>query len=113
MMILAKGPLHGYRIVHEAARTPILAGSGPDRTGVYRVLRALERRGFVISAWDFSDRGPARRSYRLTAAGRKCLDRWIETLDQYRRAISKLLAAARQASAAGRRQTRNRGRGRQ
>jgi PadR family transcriptional regulator len=98
MMILAHGRLHGYRIVQEAARTPILAGSRPDRTGVYRVLRGLEERGFVVSSWDLSQSGPARKSYCLTPEGRECLARWIETLEQYHRAIGKLLAAARNAS---------------
>jgi len=98
MMILTEGPLHGYRIVQEAARTPVLAGSPPDRTGVYRVLRGLEKRGFVVSSWDLSERGPARKCYRLTPEGRKCLARWVETLEDYHRAIGKLLTAARRAT---------------
>ncbi len=99
MMILAKGPLHGYRIVQEAAQTPILAGDRPDRTGVYRVLRGLEGRGFVVSSWEISERGPARKSYRLTPEGRECLGHWIETLENYHRAICKLLSDARRALA--------------
>jgi len=101
MMILTKGPLHGYRIVQEAARTPILAGSRPDRTGVYRVLRSLEEGGYVVSSWDLSKSGPARKSYRLTPEGRECLARWIETLEDYHRAICKLLSDARKAWARG------------
>ncbi len=100
MMLLAESPRHGYRIVQEAAKTPILAGSRPDRTGVYRVLRNLERQGFVVSSWELSESGPARKSYRLTAEGRECLARWIETLEGYHRAIGKLLSAARKASSA-------------
>jgi DNA-binding PadR family transcriptional regulator len=101
MMILAKGPLHGYRIVQEAARTPILAGSRPDRTGVYRVLRGLEEGGYVVSSWQLSESGPARKSYCLTPEGRECLARWIETLEDYHRAVGKLLSAARKASSKG------------
>jgi DNA-binding PadR family transcriptional regulator len=108
MMILTKGPLHGYCVVEAAARTPILAGSRPDRTGVYRVLRSLERRGFVVSSWDLSPSGPARKSYRLTREGRQCLARWVETLEQYHRAIGNLLSAARKASARAGKQPRRR-----
>jgi len=113
LTILAGGPLHGYRIVEYVAKTPVLDGNRPNPTGVYRVLRALEQGGYVVSAWDLSDRGPARRSYRLTPAGRQCLDRWIETLDRYRRAIGKLLSTARQASAAGKKGSRSRSKGKQ
>jgi DNA-binding PadR family transcriptional regulator len=97
MMILTKGPLHGYRIVQEAARTPILAGNCPDRTGVYRVLRGLEEGGYVVSSWDLSKSGPARKSYRLTPEGKECLARWIETLEGYHRAVGKVLSDARKA----------------
>ena len=101
LMILTKGPLHGYRIVQEAARTPILAGNRPDRAGVYHVLRGLEKEGFVVSSWEHSESGPARKSYRLTPEGRECLARWIKTLENYHRAIGKLLSGARKAWARG------------
>ncbi len=97
LMILAKGPLHGYGIVQEASRTPILAGERPDRTGVYRALRSLEQRGFVASWWELSESGPARKSYRLTAEGQECFARWIETLGNYHRALGRLVSDARKA----------------
>jgi len=100
MMILAQGPRHGYRIAQEAARTPILAVNRPDRAGVYRVLRGLEKQGYVVSSWRLSESGPGRKVYRLTQEGRECLARWVETLADYHRAIGKLLAAARKARAA-------------
>lgn len=99
MTILAGGALHGYRIVERAAKSPLFGGSRPDPTGVYRVLRIMEERGLVVSAWDTSGSGPAKRSYQLTNQGRECLRRWIDTLDGHRRAIGKLLGAARRAAA--------------
>ena len=101
LTILASGPLHGYRIVERMARMPVTGGNRPNPTGVYRVLQALEEEGYVTSKWDLSNRGPARKSYRLTSAGRQCLTQWIETLDDYRRAIGKLLSEARRTTAAG------------
>ena len=99
MTILARGPLHGYRIAEAAAEYPMFSGLGPDPTGVYRILRVMEERGLVVSAWDISDSGPAKRSYQLTDHGRECFRRWIDTLDGHRRAIGKLLGAARKAAA--------------
>jgi len=108
LTVLAGGALHGYRVVERLAAAPVMAGSRPDPTGVYRVLRSMERRGLVVAAWDLSDSGPARRRYRLTPAGRRCLGRWVATLAEYHRAIRGLLAAARKASAAPARQSRRR-----
>ena len=99
MTILAGRELHGYAIVDRLAQTPVLAGHRPDPTGVYRALSAMEERRFVASSWDTSERGPARKVYALTPQGEKCLERWISSLSDYRRAIGDLLASARGASA--------------
>jgi len=96
LTILAKGRLHGYKIVQRIAE---LERHRPDVTGVYRSLRSMEKRGLVVSAWDISDAGPAKRSYTLTDAGEACLGRWIETLEKHREVIARLLAEARRASA--------------
>jgi DNA-binding PadR family transcriptional regulator len=112
MTLLAGGALHGYRVVQRLAATPVMAGSRPDPTGVYRMLRLMEKRGLVVSSWDFSASGPAKRQYRLTPEGRRCLGRWVKTLADYHRAIGGLLAAARQASAGRAGQPRDRHKGR-
>ena len=98
MTLLAGRRLHGYAILKRLADTPTLAGSRPDPTGVYRLLRSMEERGFVTSSWDTSERGPAKRTYELTASGRKCLARWISSLSDYHRATGELLANAKKAS---------------
>ncbi|MFZ1933043.1 MAG: helix-turn-helix transcriptional regulator [Thermoguttaceae bacterium] len=94
LTVLAEGELHGYRIVERLADMPILSGSPPDSTGVYRFLRVMEGRGLLTSSWDTSSSGPAKRLYRLTKDGRKCLARWVKTLTHYCRAIGDLLDMA-------------------
>jgi DNA-binding PadR family transcriptional regulator len=100
MAVLAGGALHGYRIVQRLSKTPGLDGGCPDPTGVHRMLRGMEKRGLVVSSWGLSDSGPAKRRYRLTPAGHRCLGRWVETLAAYRRSIGRLLSVARKATAA-------------
>jgi DNA-binding PadR family transcriptional regulator len=100
MTVLAAGAMHGYRIVRRLARTPMLDAGRPDPTGVYRLLRSMQKRGLVVSSWGLSDSGPAKRLYRLTPAGRRCLGRWVETLASYRQSIGRLLSVARRAAAA-------------
>lgn len=100
LTILAQKDLHGYRIAQRIADLPPFEGRRPDASGVYRSLRSMEGRGLVEASWDVSERGPARRLYRLTSSGRQCLCRWIEALEHYREAIGSLLTTMRRASAA-------------
>lgn len=99
LTVLAQGGLHGYKIAERISEMPMFKGQRPDASGVYRFLRSMEKRQLVVSSWDVSDRGPAKRLYRLTAAGQECLSHWIGTLKEYRHDIGALLAAARKASA--------------
>ena len=101
LSILSDGRLHGYRIVELVAAIPTVRGGRPDSTGIYRTLHAMQRRGLVVSAWDSSGTGPARRTYELTEDGRDCLGKWIETLARYRATIDALLGAARKAARGG------------
>jgi DNA-binding PadR family transcriptional regulator len=98
LALLAEGGLHGYDIVQRAAELPTLRGSRPDPTGVYRLLRAMSRRGLLAAAWDASEKGPAKRCYTLTPAGRDCLAAWVVTLRAYHRSLEALLNLTRRAA---------------
>lgn len=95
LMLLARHDMHGYEILHELTALPLFEGMRPDNTGVYRALRSMAETGLVTSTWMFSDAGPARRVYRLNPSGRACLDRWLETLARYGKAVDQLLALGR------------------
>jgi DNA-binding PadR family transcriptional regulator len=100
LAILAKGSLHGYAIVDQLARSPLMNGCKPDRPGVYRALNAMDKQGVVTHAWSPSQSGPAKRLYELTPAGRTCLRKWTTTLDDYRQRIDALVTTLRDAVAA-------------
>ncbi|MBM4032332.1 MAG: PadR family transcriptional regulator [Planctomycetes bacterium] len=100
LTVLAREELHGYRIAERLAEMRPFHGQRPDVSGIYRSLRAMERRGLVVAAWDTSSCGPAKRLYTLTPGGRQCLERWVGTLGRYQEAVCGLLAAARRAVAA-------------
>jgi PadR family transcriptional regulator, regulatory protein PadR len=97
MVILAEGPLHGYRLVERLSEMRMLAGQKPDASGVYRFLKSMETKGLVVSSWDTSGTGPAKRVFEMTASGQSCLHTWIGTLEEYRDGINALLKAARKA----------------
>lgn len=97
LLLLAEGPLHGYRLAEQIGQRFGDPAEPPDVSGVYRFLKAMERKGLVVSCWDVSASGPAKKCYALTDDGRRCLVRWTETLEVYRQRVSTLLKAARSA----------------
>lgn len=89
---LSKEPLHGYALTLRLAREGLHLGAPPDHSGVYRLLRSMEKRGLLTSKLSESDAGPARRAYALTRRGRQCLARWVASLARYRDTIDDVLS---------------------
>jgi DNA-binding PadR family transcriptional regulator len=99
MALLVEGPQHGYALVERLRESPLMRGVKPDDTGVYRLLNSLEEQRLVRHRLAESEQGPSKRVYELTKPGRDCLSKWTSTLDEYRRAISQLVAMMRKAEA--------------
>jgi PadR family transcriptional regulator, regulatory protein PadR len=97
LAVLAEGPAHGYRLAERIGAMPGFGGQKPDVSGIYRFLKGMERKGLVVSAWDLSESGPARKTYRIAPPGEKCLRRWVRTLEDYRKGLTALLKTARAA----------------
>lgn len=84
---------HGYALVErveQLVREEICVDPG----SVYRSLRSLEEAGMVSSSWDTGAGGPARRTYRVTPAGRELLKSWAAFLAHRGRAFQDLAALA-------------------
>src|ERR671939_145362 len=58
----------------------LIPGERIDMGNLYRLLRALEEDGLVLSEWDESLPGPAKRTYELTDEGRDLLRAWAKAL---------------------------------
>lgn len=65
-LLVAEAPAHGYRLMESISQLGIRL---PDPGFVYRSLRTMEDDRHVLSFWEESTSGPARRSYQLTEAG--------------------------------------------
>ncbi len=90
---LEGAPLHGYAVI-EALR----AGSGgvldlPTGT-VYPALRRLEGAGLLASSWSTGS-GRRRRTYALTASGRRVLVQERSTWREFSRVVTAMLAGTR------------------
>lgn len=70
--VLARSPLHGYEIAKriEQQTRGVLRF---DMASLYPLLYRLEKRGWVVGAWEAAANGRRRRYYRLTVEGKKHL----------------------------------------
>src|SRR5207244_2395849 len=89
LLLLSERPLHGYELLD---LLPELIGEQRVDVGnLYRVLRALEEEGIVSSEWSADLPGPAKRTYELTAAGRRLLDEWAGALREAQGTVAAFL----------------------
>ena len=99
LLLISEGTSHGYRII---AGLQDMGVSGPemDVGQIYRLLRSLEADGSVESKW-LTGGGPARREYRLTAAGWSALEKWAAVMDERQRLAVEFLGRYAEAAERG------------
>lgn len=90
LAVLDGEPRHGYAIIEALQERSGGALSLPTGT-IYPALRRLERAGLVDSAWSTVG-GRERRTYRLTAAGRRALSAERTAWHEFTRTIGAVLA---------------------
>jgi PadR family transcriptional regulator len=78
LLLLDERPAHGYELLDRVQE--LIPGERPEFGGLYRILRALEEDGLVLSEWDSAEPGPAKRRYELTPEGRGLLRAWTKAL---------------------------------
>lgn len=90
LLLLHCDEVHGYELLDNL--NPFGFEQNPvDLSTVYRLLRNLEDGGLVVSRWDTSNPGPARRVYRLTKEGDRYLAWWVEDLRETERVLQSFL----------------------
>ena len=91
LLLLAKKANHGYELM-DALRSVKGDENLADPGMLYRTLRQFEEDGLVTSSWDTNGRGPARRVYQLTDAGREYLEWWTDDIRKTRAQLDQFLA---------------------
>lgn len=89
LLALEQWESHGYELIR---RMSTFGFEALDRGSVYRTLRQLEKDGLVVSGWDTSKDGPARRLYTLTDAGRINLNMYAASLRGYQMMLNHFFA---------------------
>jgi DNA-binding PadR family transcriptional regulator len=91
LLLLHHNPAHGYALVEQLNAFGL---EDPHPRVVYRILRDMEKDGWVRSTWDVEQtQGPPRRVYRLTALGDEMLSVCMQDMRQTRGQIDDLLDA--------------------
>ena len=90
MRTVASEPLHGWAI---AQRIQLLSKDVPkiNQGSLYPALQRLERQGWISAEWGVSENNRRARFYRLTASGRRRLQREHADWDRLSAAISLVL----------------------
>jgi DNA-binding PadR family transcriptional regulator len=94
-LLKARGRTHGYDLAG-ALNDNALTDSRIEPGALYRTLRRLEESGLVVSIWDVSGVGPARRLYELTPFGEEHLAEWLVVLDRMSRSLARFVDGAKQ-----------------
>ena len=88
LKLLAKEPMHGYALLDSLKE---LFDMDIPKSLVYMTLRRLEAHGFVVSRWETSSSGPARRIYHITEDGVEFLERKLECVRKFMKVCTKIL----------------------
>jgi len=89
---LSLEPMHGWGIsqrIQELSRGLLDVNQG----SLYPALQRLEHRGWITSRWDTTENNRRAKYYRLTADGRRGLEREAEDWRRYAGAVGWILEA--------------------
>lgn len=82
LLVLRDAPSYGYQIVQEIRARSAAAFDFPEGT-IYPILYGLESEGSIKGEWKPGVGDRQRKVYRLTAQGRKELERRIDAWQKY------------------------------
>ena len=95
LQIVRREPTHGYAL----AQTIKLASDDllqVEDGSLYPALTRMLRAGWLTAEWGVSARGRKVRTYRITAAGRKQLEREVSGFQQMMEGIARVMRTAEQ-----------------
>ena len=91
LLFLAQKSSHGYELIQKVNESGF-SEADADPATVYRNLRKMEEEGLVISQWETTPTGPARRSYQLSDKGCQALKICVQLLAEKKEKIEAFLA---------------------
>ena len=93
LKLVAAGPMHGYAIAQRIGQVSRALLHVPQGS-LYPALHRLEQRGWLAAAWTRTGAGRDVKMYRLTAKGRRQLEREVADWERLSEAIRLILRTA-------------------
>jgi transcriptional regulator len=90
---LVLGPLHGYGIA-KALKAQSGEALDVEFGSLYPALKRLERKGWISSAWQTSEHNRRAKFYKLTAPGRKQLQREHSQWSAFVETVARIMGPA-------------------
>ena len=87
---LHRGPMHGYGVaqfIRQRSADVLQVGEG----SLYPALQRLRVQGYISAEWGESENKRRARYYRLTAKGRKKLEREVASFERVMEAIARVM----------------------
>ncbi|KSU65046.1 PadR family transcriptional regulator [Arthrobacter sp. NIO-1057] len=78
--LLTEEPAHGYSMLNKLEELDV---PGVKSGTLYPLLRTMEQSGDIVSDWQITERGPARKIFKITAQGRQSLESINSWLRQF------------------------------
>lgn len=91
LVLLARGPMHGYELLDQVREAGVRSA---ETAGLYRTLRSMEQHGLLDSWWEDSSSGPPRRTYVLTETGHKAFHAEMKGIEARVDLLNELLRRA-------------------
>ena len=89
---LSWGPRHGYAVaewIKIVTDEALLVEEGP----LYTALHRLEKNGWLVAEWGYSENNRRAKYYQLSRTGRQQLRAEVTSWERYSRAVGKALGA--------------------
>ena len=89
---LSWGPRHGYAVaewIKVVTDEELLVEEGP----LYTALHRLEKNGWLVAEWGYSENNRRAKYYQLSRTGRQQLRAEVTSWERYSRAVGKALGA--------------------
>ena len=93
LMMLAERPMHGYELAQSVKSRSKGVFSLSEGT-LYPMLYTLEDKGLVRGTWEGPEGGRRRKVYKITAEGRRALERRREQWSMFKRGMDLALGGA-------------------
>lgn len=93
LRVLQQGPMHGWGVaqrIHLVSRDALTVNQG----SLYPALHRLENRGWIHAEWGTSENNRRAKYYRLTAKGKRHLERVSREWKAFSLAVNRVLAEA-------------------